>query len=166
MKQDENQKKENLIKKLISNKIFLSLLFFTLGILADWSLNRYRAATITQSRSIFEAFNELNRPSLDWPQLSQTTVADVKLREDDQYIYYDIGLEKSEPQKINVQVNGHQISISGQIEHREEKEGLNSYSSSSFHKSFPVPDNVDPNTYKMENEKGKIILKFKKTINS
>lgn len=42
MKQDAPVTKAKLIKNFISNKIFLSLLFFAMGVLADWAVHQYQ----------------------------------------------------------------------------------------------------------------------------
>lgn len=175
MKQDATSTKENLIKKTVSNKMFLSLLFFTMGVGADWAVHQYRDPVARKNselrRLITENITDFDDPAEDallkkmlrprspfWPDLSG-----VRQHEDDRYVYYDIDLKNFDPQKIDVRVNERTVSVSGQAEHKEEADGLNRYSSSSFQRSFPVPENADPRTYKMERENGKIILKFSKT---
>lgn len=91
-----------------------------------------------------------------------STVGDVNKREDDQYVYYDIAVKGLKQEKVNVRVENGQITISGQVENKTEDEGSASYTSSTFHRSFPAPDGVDSNKVQMVQEKDKLVVKFPK----
>jgi HSP20 family molecular chaperone IbpA len=69
-------------------------------------------------------------------------VADIRQREDNNYLYYDIAVEGLKPEKVKVKVQNGQLSISGQAEKKSDEGDTSSYLVSSFHRSFPVPPNV------------------------
>jgi HSP20 family molecular chaperone IbpA len=87
---------------------------------------------------------------------------EIKKREDDQFIYYEVTIRDVEKEKLKVKVENGQISISGQIESKSEDDGNVSYSSSSFHRSFPAPTGVDVERFKMEQNQDRLIIKFPK----
>ncbi len=91
--------------------------------------------------------------------------ADIKQREDAHFVYYDISVEGLKPEKVTVKVENGQVAISGQVERKSEQEGSNSYFSSSFHRSFPAPLNVDANKAQIEQQKDRLVVKFPKIIN-
>jgi HSP20 family molecular chaperone IbpA len=88
--------------------------------------------------------------------------ADISQREDDKYLYYDISVEGLKPEKVKVKVENGQLSISGQVENKSEQAGSSSYFVSSFHRSVPVPPNVDPSKVQIDQEKDKLVVKFPK----
>ncbi len=87
---------------------------------------------------------------------------EVTKREDKDFIYYDIAIKDLNKEKLNVKVENGQITISGQAEKKSEENGNGSYFSSSFHRSFPAPPDVDANKVQMEPSKDKLTLKFPK----
>jgi HSP20 family molecular chaperone IbpA len=89
-------------------------------------------------------------------------VGEITKREDDQFVYYDIAIKGLDQNKLNVKVENGQIEISGQIEKKSQDENAGSFFSSSFHRSFPTPPDVDPNKVQMEQEKDKLVVKFPK----
>ncbi len=95
-------------------------------------------------------------------KLRDGSVGDIKKREDAQYIYYDIAVQGLKQEKVNVQVQDGQITISGQIENKTSQDGSESYSSSSFQRSFPVPDGVDVHQIQVGQEQDKLVVKFPK----
>jgi HSP20 family molecular chaperone IbpA len=88
---------------------------------------------------------------------------EIKKREDTDFIYYDIAVKDVGKDKLNVRVANGQIEISGQIEKRSDDNGQGTYFSSSFHRSFPLPPDVDGNKVQMEQNKDLLTLKFPKT---
>jgi HSP20 family molecular chaperone IbpA len=90
------------------------------------------------------------------------SVGDISRRDDDKYVYYDIAVRGLKQEKVNVRVEDGQITISGQVENKSDDEGTQSFTSSSFHRSFPVPDGVDPNKVQMEQAKDKLVVRFPK----
>lgn len=88
---------------------------------------------------------------------------EIRQREDDEYLYYDLDLKDQVPKELNVKVQDGQILIDGKIEAKEQKEGINQFYSSSFHRSFPVPSGVEGEKFKMEQEGNKIIIKLPKS---
>ena len=86
----------------------------------------------------------------------------VLKREDDKFVYYDISIKGLNQNKLNVKVENGQIDISGTIEGKSQDENRESHFSSSFHRSFPTPPNVDSANVKMEQENDKLVIKFPK----
>lgn len=89
------------------------------------------------------------------------TAEEIIEREDENYIYYDVKISGLNEEKLNVSVSNGQISISGEKEEKSTDKS-NSYFRSSFHRSFPLPPNVDSINFQMEREKDKVIIKFPK----
>jgi HSP20 family molecular chaperone IbpA len=89
-------------------------------------------------------------------------IGEITQREDDHFVYFDVPVEGLEHEKVEVRVKDGQIDISGQVEKRSEEQGAHAYLSSNFHRSFPVPPNVDPDKFRMAHEKDKLVLKFSK----
>ncbi len=91
---------------------------------------------------------------------------DISEREDDNFIYYDIKVDDVNATSINTNIENGYITISGTTEKKSEsKDKDNSAQSifkSTFHRTFPLPENVEPNKMQMLTAKDKIILKFPK----
>ncbi|MBL7715694.1 MAG: Hsp20/alpha crystallin family protein [Bdellovibrionales bacterium] len=87
-------------------------------------------------------------------------VAEIKKREDKGFVYYDIAIPGLDPKNLKVRVQNGQINVSGKIEKKTEEEGNSSFVSSSFHRSFPAPPEVDSNRVEIEQADGQVTLKF------
>lgn len=91
---------------------------------------------------------------------------DIKQREDDDFIYYDIFIKDLSNQKLDIQVQDGQIKISGTIEkksgNKDDKGSSSQFYSSTFHRSFPVPYGVDDSRVQIERDGEKIIIKLPK----
>lgn len=87
---------------------------------------------------------------------------EITQREDKDYVYYDIAIKDLNKEKLNVKVENGQISISGQIEKKTQENGDATLFSSSFHRSFPAPSEVDDKKVQMESSQDKLTLKFPK----
>jgi HSP20 family molecular chaperone IbpA len=87
---------------------------------------------------------------------------DIKKREDKNFIYYDIAIKGVDKRNFNFKIADGQISISGQVENKSEENGNGTYFSSSFHRSFPVPPDVDAKKVQVEQDKDLVTLKFPK----
>ncbi|MDR4503930.1 MAG: Hsp20/alpha crystallin family protein [Candidatus Scalindua sp.] len=91
---------------------------------------------------------------------------DIQTREDEDFVYYDVVIKDLSNKKIDIKVEDGQIRISGTIETRsdnKEKDATSSqFYSSTFHRSFPVPNGVDGDRVQMEQEGEKMIIKFPK----
>jgi len=94
------------------------------------------------------------------------SAGEVKKREDEKSVYFDVTIKDVDPKKINIKVENGQIQISGTVEKKVEKKSENgdeaSYSSSSFHRSFPVPPQVDASKVQIDQQGDKLVLKFPK----
>lgn len=92
-------------------------------------------------------------------------LGEIKQREDNKFVYYDIDIHGQTPKDVKVNVADGQVDISGSTERKKEDKNNSSYYSSSFQRSFPVPSGVDAENFKMEQDGNKIVIKFpKKTI--
>ena len=91
------------------------------------------------------------------------SVGDIKKREDSSFVYYDISTKGLDPKKLKVKVENNQISISGETENKSEGDHSETYSKSSFHRSFPAPGHVDAEKVHIEQLADKLVLKFPKT---
>ena len=87
---------------------------------------------------------------------------EVVQREDKHSVFYDISVDGLKDDNLSIKVANGQITIAGQVENKTEDKGGRAYYSSSFHRSFPVPSNVDPDSLKVEKQKEKMILRFDK----
>ncbi|GJQ59273.1 MAG: Hsp20/alpha crystallin family protein [Candidatus Scalindua sp. AMX11] len=91
---------------------------------------------------------------------------DIQTREDDDFIYYDVVIKDLSNKKLEIKVEGGQIRISGTTETRSDNKEKDATSrqfySSTFHRSFPVPNGVDGDRVQMEQEGEKMIIKFPK----
>ncbi|ODS33037.1 MAG: Hsp20/alpha crystallin family protein [Candidatus Scalindua rubra] len=91
---------------------------------------------------------------------------EIKQREDDDFVYYDITIKDLVNQKLDIQVQDGQITISGTIEKKssdkEDKENSRQYFSSTFHRSFPVPYGVDDTKVQIDQDGEKVIIKLPK----
>lgn len=192
--------------KIIRSKVFISALFFVLGIGAVLAVQRFLAkpsdklelATTSHSTktmdSLFDQFYDddffgrthdpfeqmrkmRKRMMKDFDEIDNGggmfdswyrkrfgggDAGEVTKREDKDFIYYDIAIKDLNKEKLNVKVENGQITISGQVEKKSEENGNGSYFSSSFHRSFPAPPDVDADKVQMESSKDKLILKFPK----
>lgn len=84
----------------------------------------------------------------------------IKSREDEKYVYFDMDIKDLVPESFKVQVQDGMISVSGQTL---KKLGSFGQSIQSFSKTFDVPSGVDEKSVEIQNEKDKVILKFSKT---
>lgn len=92
------------------------------------------------------------------------TAEEITKKEDKDFIYYELKINGIDQEKVTVNVEGGQVNIHGETETKNESNGLNSFSRSTFSRSFPTPTNVDPVKVQIEQEKNKIIIKFPKNI--
>lgn len=90
------------------------------------------------------------------------SLGELKSREDNQNIYFDLPLDGIDENTLDVKVSGGQINISG--ENVQESKGSHSTMSfrSSFHRSFPIPPNADIKKVQIKKEENKIVIRFPK----
>jgi HSP20 family molecular chaperone IbpA len=91
------------------------------------------------------------------------SVGEIKKREDKDFIYYDVAIKGLNKENLKVNVTNGQVAISGQAEQKSEENGSKSFSSSSFHRSFPVPPDADSSKVQMDQSMDLLTLKFPKT---
>jgi HSP20 family molecular chaperone IbpA len=87
-------------------------------------------------------------------------ITDIKTREDNQNIYYDIFIKNIDPQSVSVQIENGIVKISG--EEKKESKGIlgNSYVSSKFQRFLPIPPSTDGTRYETTKSDDKITIKF------
>lgn len=92
-------------------------------------------------------------------------------REDGDAVYYDIKVPNVSTTSISTKVENGYVTITGTTEKKSgesdndnESDDFSSMSvfQSNFSRTFPVPENVDPNKMQMTSEKDKIVLMFPK----
>lgn len=83
---------------------------------------------------------------------------EMKTREDEKFIYYDIDLGGTNPTNFNVKVEDGLVTVTGTVEKKTDTTSV----SSSFERSFPAPANTDSRKVEFDNQNGKITLKFPK----
>lgn len=90
------------------------------------------------------------------------SLGELKSREDNQNVYFDLPLEGIDEKTLEVNVSGGQINVAG--ENVQESKGAHSTMSfrSHFRRSFPVPPNVDIKKVQIKKEDNKIVIKFPK----
>jgi len=93
------------------------------------------------------------------------TINDISKREDNGYVYYDITVDDVKSTSIHTKIENGYITITGTQEKdsKAPEKQDESYFSSSFSRTFPLPIDVDPNKMEMVTDKDKIILKFPKS---
>lgn len=116
-----------------------------------------------EARDPFDAmFQQMQSQSLGMIQQMPGLDADMSLREDDQFVYFDFETGGLEPKNLRVSVDHGQVTVSGQLEKIAEGESESSNISSSFTRAFPAPDNVDAAKADIATAPGKIVVKFPK----
>lgn len=167
------------MKKFISNRIVLAVFFFVIGGLSVWGGSRYlvqrKAHPLADPSVVFQHepdrfFEDFFNNDKDFAEgtmnpfleMGGKALGDIKQREDQHFVYYDIDLKGQNPNQLKVEVKDGEVTISGQTENKENHQGESSYFSSSFHRAFPLPDGVNGQAFKMERQDQKIILKFPK----
>lgn len=111
----------------------------------------------------FEKMHERIFKKFKFPKKNVRESVPIIKREDQQFVYYDIDLDSFDNKKLDVKVENGQIQIMAQTEKHSSTGHSKSYSLSSFHQSFPVPDNVDADKVQMLRESNKLVVKFPKT---
>lgn len=95
---------------------------------------------------------------------SSNDVGEIKRREDEKFVYYEIPIKGLKNEKLNVKVSDGQIHISGQTETKSDDGSSSAFLTSSFHRSFPVPSDVDANKVQLENTSNQLVIKFPKVV--
>lgn len=158
------------MKALFNNKIVIGSICFIVGLSTGLGYSLLPAHSNTHSDSSLS--NSSNSDDEHDPfealrkqmsvQMVEMDSSDIRSREDDQFYYYDITAKGIDQGKLNVRANRGQIEISGQIETKEGDAQSQHIFSSTFERSFPIPQNADAGNLKVENENGIITLKIPK----
>jgi HSP20 family molecular chaperone IbpA len=103
-------------------------------------------------------------------KIQDANVSGITKREDDNSVYYDIQVDDIKSTSIQTKVQNGYITIigktkkSGSTDKNNEKDRFleRSVYTSTFNRSFPLPEHIDQNKMQMTSEDDKIILKFPK----
>jgi HSP20 family molecular chaperone IbpA len=87
---------------------------------------------------------------------------EIKKREDEQFVYYDIAIQGMDQQNLNVEVKDGMVELKGRVEQKAED---GTQVSRSFQRSFPAPQGIDSKKVEIENSADKLTLKFPKLKN-
>lgn len=161
--------------KILKSRAFIGFACFLVGalaVLAAQRLTAERQKSLNLSANIDSVFDEVfnddffSRAHDPFEQMRQMRnlgggdVGEIKRREDKDFVYYDVGIKGIDKKNFNFKIADGQISISGQVENKSEDNGTGTYFSSSFHRSFPVPPDVDGKRVQVEQDKDRVTLKF------
>ncbi len=84
--------------------------------------------------------------------------SEFESREDDKNYYYDLKFQGLNQEKLKINIQNNQIEIAGEVEEK----SANSFISSSFARSSPLPPNVDSAKIQIDNSNDKITIKLPK----
>ncbi len=121
---------------------------------------------------IFEKPDSTSNPFDSWfsDKFGGGSVDDIARREDDDFVYYEIKIHDLNSTSLNTKIENRYITITGTVEKKngadDKKDDVGFLSQSmfksTFHRTFPLPENVDQNRMEMLPEKDKVVLKFPK----
>lgn len=165
------------------NRLVIAVLFFAMGVFTVKAYDYYKFLKNPRPRygfpidemlgndpkSLFEEFfgdaNDMMAQlphQLDTFELHNSDLGEIETREDDQYLYYEIDLKGKTPKEMRVSVENGQMTISGQMESNSQEKSSSLVMSMSFHRSFPIPPDVDADKYSMEQVGEKLVIKLPK----
>jgi HSP20 family molecular chaperone IbpA len=158
------------VKTFLTNKWSWILVAFLLGLDLGWRAHRW----INGEKGIrFDSQDEVRDPLAEMRQLQERMLrnfggfdgmdsGDLKEREDDKFVYFDIEFNGQTPENLQVKVEDGQVAILGKLEMNSGGGSGGAAMSSSFHRSFPVPENVIGEKFEIEQEGSKIVIRFPK----
>jgi HSP20 family molecular chaperone IbpA len=179
------------MRKVFANKSVLAGFFFVLGLFTYWAGQMAYHRFVLARREApprppmahyppgfggaFDEEDEEMDPFVQMQRMQQQMLrgmapgggtgqraGEVEEREDDKFVYYDIHVKGVDQNKLKVNIENGQITISGEIaftpDDGEEGGGM----ISKFHRSFPAPPQTDAEKVQVESTKDKITLKFPK----
>lgn len=180
------------MKNWIKSRGFLAVTFLTMGIvIGALGMKAYdesqRAKLVAQNpmarffgMAPTSPFSQLQQQMQDqmedaeesiWSGLFNSRIggglntAAIKLseNEDEKFRYYELAVPDLSPDKVDIRVEEGQLEISGKIEKKTEAADGSSIMSTTFHRSFSVPDDVESDKVLVEQKKDSIVIKFPKT---
>jgi HSP20 family molecular chaperone IbpA len=93
-------------------------------------------------------------------------IGEMKYDEDSKFVTYKVDLSGIDPETLKTDISGGQVTISasGSKMQAQEEEGVSQKTNfqQSFHRSFPVPEGVDPNRVEIKQSGNELIIKFPK----
>lgn len=161
------------LKKLFNSKIFIAIIFFILGISVNHFSKigfHFKSDKIEDGRiplspneiddeKLAEYFRARQNPFHDRAQ-DDLVIEDVgpSRREDDQFVYYDIKIDKSSNNKLSVEVKDGLIHLKSLSNNSAQGSSF----SSSMEQVFSIDSNLDDKKAEVLNEKEKIVIKIPK----
>jgi HSP20 family molecular chaperone IbpA len=95
-------------------------------------------------------------------QRFEMSEGELKTRQDEKYIYYDLDFKGMTPQNLQVKVEEGQLWISGRIEMKSDPNGAKAMVSSSFQRILPIPPEVRAEKFELEQNNSTVTIKFPK----
>ena len=162
------------LMKLINSKIFVAILFLMIGLFAGNHIakNGINFKTVKNeddripvlpndqdAEKLAEYFRARQNPFHDSNQ-DDLVISDVgpTRREDDRFVYYDIKIDKSGNNKLNVEVKDGYIHLKSDSNNNSEGSSF----SSSMEQVFSIDSNLDDKKAEVLNESDKIVIKIPK----
>ncbi len=168
------------MKNIFDKKITVAVVFFFVGMAAQWSLQKIRGKPAPPasyfSKNItpdefdqildqdYEAnfFKPISKLAASYGGALGEENIHVQQREDQNYVYYELALNGIESKNLNIQVENGQVSVAAKIDKDSDDGGQHITYHSSFNRSFPAPPNADAQKVEILHEANKMILKFPK----
>lgn len=176
-----------MIKKILQHRVFIAVAFFILGLWTHHQIQnvmmrfgfmpqiaggwKHQLPIIDQMMNQEDPFSQMQKMQEQMLhqfgqgnqfQIQANELGEMNQREDADNIYLEINLNGLKPKTMNVEVVDHNIVIQGQLESKNNDGNSSTYFSSSFHRSFPMPEGVDAQKFKMNQENDKIVIQFPK----
>lgn len=162
------------MKKDLSIKFFIAVIFFCLGFLTNHlltKLNRNQVQVVnTEERfpvnpddfdheKMMETIKRMDDENFGADMRGASTLGIISQRQDDKYVYYDIPLRGDDGtnHKLNVEIKDGMIKITEDI--KDEKVGLLETSSE---RMFSVGPGLDADKAEVINQKEKIVIRIPK----
>ncbi len=179
------------MRKSFANQTVFAVFFFVLGMASFWGgqkiLGRWFPSLSAQQEPTRNVRHQMNfedpfgddqemDPFVQMQRMQQQMMSGmmahpgftgnnagkVEQREDDKFVYLDIFVKGVDQNKLKVNIENGQITISGEVEQKPEDSEDGAAMVSTFHRSFPAPAGTDAEKVQVESTKDKITLKFPK----
>jgi HSP20 family molecular chaperone IbpA len=89
-------------------------------------------------------------------------VGELSQREDGKYVYFDLEVDDLKSTSIQSKIENGYLTVSGVVEKKSQDEGFEKVMKSEFHRTFPLPQNIDSKKMEVVSEGHKVTFKFPK----
>lgn len=163
-------------KKPLMNPFVVVVIGFVLGVTSYWGYQKYQTAKQSSLLSYLMPAEVIEDPFEQMQTLQEQLFSDfavpaqwgegtgLNIREDQNFIYYEIAVPNMSEKNLQVLLKDGQLTVHGETKKSKESHGQNSFFSSVFRRSYPLPENADPNKAKIDYSKDKVTVKFPKAI--